>query len=318
MRIVVTGASGFLGSWISRILSVDHDVVALLRENSDLSSLFGLVNLQTVELNPSVWGDFILSCRPDVLVLNHWQGVGNSERNDPVQMENFHFICKLAFAAREAGVKTVIGVGSQAELGPIDSLISELAPDNPTSLYGLAKMQTRQALQKCFNNSTVRFVWMRVFSTYGPLDRGSWLIPNIADALLSGSPAKMTKGEQQWSYLHAYDLATAFLTAVENYQLDGIVNVGNPQTISIKEVGLKIGQILDKVELIEIGALDYRADQVMKLQPLCETLTNFGWKPQIAFDDGLKQTLQWLQGKELTTLRTIDRISLNLKIPSRR
>jgi nucleoside-diphosphate-sugar epimerase len=317
MKIVVSGASGFIGSWICRILSQEHEVIALMRERSMATKLQNVPNVATIREDVQVWPSIIDQHAPEVLILNDWWGVGNEFRNDPKQFENIQRIQKLAESAIAAGAKIVIGVGSQAELGPIDSVITEAAMDNPTTLYGEAKVKTRRVIQDLSSNSDFRFIWMRIFSTYGPLDEGSWLIPNIVDSLSNDKYLEMTKGEQVWSYLHAYDLAMAFAKVISNPKISGIVNVGNPETISIQNVGSIIGKYLKREKLLGFGALNYRPDQVMKLQPLCETLVNAGWQPQIAFDAGIEQTIDWLQRRPLLPIMTKSGKALEFNLPLR-
>ena len=170
MRIIVTGASGFLGSWICRVLSSSHEVVALVRKNSSLKKIFDLQNLHVTNLIESSWGDYIFQECPDILILADWWGVGNEHRNDLKQFDNVERIRKLVCHARDSGVKTIIGVGSQAELGSVQSIITEGNADNSSTLYGKAKIETRIMIENELRGSNVRFVWMRVFSTYGPLD----------------------------------------------------------------------------------------------------------------------------------------------------
>jgi UDP-glucose 4-epimerase len=317
MKVLITGSSGFLGSWICRVLAEKHEVIGLVRETSELGRISDLKNVRITRLETTLWSNYIIESRPDVLILNHWSGVSNERRNDLQQIENVRAIHELAAVAVTAGVKTIIGVGSQAELGPVESAISEIEVDNPTTVYGRAKVETRLSIQSLIEGSGVRFIWMRIFSTYGPLDDGPWLIPNIVDSLVNNQKINLTKGEQKWSYLHAYDLATAFAAVIENSNVDGIVSVGNPKTITIFEVASIIGEILKKKNLLAFGALDYRPDQVMRLQPLCETLTGLGWRPQIGFVNGVKQTIDWLQGKNLEPLETELGKILKFKIPSR-
>jgi nucleoside-diphosphate-sugar epimerase len=109
----------------------------------------------------------------------------------------------------------------------------------------------------------------------------------------------------------------AFAEVISKPKISGVVNVGNPETISIRDVGSIIGQHLKKEKLLEYGALDYRPDQVMKLQPLCETLVNAGWQPQISFDVGIRQTIDWLQRKQLMPITTEDGKTLNFNLPLR-
>ncbi len=317
MRVMITGASGFLGSWLCRVLSRDHEIIGLARDTSNLFKLSDIKNLQIRQSATQLWPDLIREYHPDVLVLNHWWGVGSDKRNDSRQFENIENLKPLILASRMAEVSTIIGVGSQAELGPIESEINELQIGRPTTLYGSAKLRSRYIIEELLRDSEARFVWMRIFSTYGPLDEGSWLIPNLVDSLISNKRMKTTRGQQEWSYLHPYDLASAFNTAIVNRKIVGTVNVGNPETISIYEVCLTIGKMLHKQELLDIGALEYRADQVMKLRPLCETLTQSGWLPEISFDEGIKQTVDWLQRKSLSPLTTMNGKSLDFMIPAR-
>ena len=317
MKIVVTGSSGFLGSWICRVLAESHEVVALVRPTSDLFRLSGINNLTVMPINSEDWAKYISQSKADALILADWWGVGNLERNDPRQFENVERMISLASAAEQSGLKIVIGVGSQAELGPISNVITEDLPDNPTTKYGIAKAKARLELTDIFKKSSTRIVWMRIFSTYGPLDTGNWLIPQTVDSLLRGEVMKLTKGEQEWSYLHAFDLAKAFQIVLENSSIEGVVNVGNPQTINLKEAIVEIAQNLEGQQLLEFGAVDYRPDQVMKLKPLCEKLSQAGWSPQVTFKDGIAQTISWLKRESSNQLKMISGEVADFNLPIR-
>ena len=317
MRVLVTGASGFLGSWICRVLAQSFEVTALVRPTSNLFRLSGTNQINIVPRETELWSEFIQESKPEILILVDWWGVGNEDRNDEKQFENVIRMCALATAARDSGVKTVIGVGSQAELGPIADVITEDLPDQPTTKYGFAKVEARLKLRNILNDSVSRFVWMRIFSTYGPLDTGNWLIPKTIDSLKGGQTMKLTKGEQEWSYLHAFDLAMAFKVAIETTNIVGIVNVGNPSTINLKDAVVSIASKLGSLNMLEFGAIEYRVDQVMKLQPLCEKLTKAGWKPQITFEDGISQTIKWLNREDANSLKFSNGLIGTFNLPIR-
>lgn len=318
MRIAVTGASGFLGSWICRVLSLNHEVIALVRPTSDTYRLLGITNLQIACKDSSEWATFIAVEKPDVLVLADWWGVGNHDRNDARQFDNIDRMENLAVAARDAGVGLVIGVGSQAELGPVSDRITEDLPDNPTTKYGAAKVAAREIIQSSLAGSATRFAWLRIFSTYGPSDTDTWLIPQLIDTLTKGEVMDLTKGEQEWSYLHAFDLARAFQAVIEHGSISGIINVGNPRTVNLKDAVNVIADQLDAKGLLSFGAVPYRPDQVMKLEPACESLTAIGWEPVVSFEDGIKQTIQWRQRMALDPLRCENGQEVVFKLPPRR
>ena len=302
MRVVITGSSGFLGSWSCRVLSAKHEVTALIRPTSDAYWLNEIDGLKIERRESANWPDFILSEKPDVLILADWWGVGNRDRNDARQFDNIERMESLALSARDSGVGLVVGVGSQAELGPVSDRITEDLPDNPTTEYGKAKVAARLRLDSALKASATRCVWMRIFSTYGPTDSDTWLIPQLIDTLTKGEVMDLTKGEQEWSYLHAFDLARAFEAVIENQNISGVVNVGNPQTVTLKSAIQMIADQLGASNLLGFGKLDYRPDQVMKLEPACESLTSNGWKPVVSFANGIAQTIQWRHGDTLDPL----------------
>ena len=318
MRVIVTGSSGFLGSWICRVLSAKHEVLALVRPTSDTYRLTGIDGLQVEHRESADWADFISVKKPDVLILADWWGVGNHDRNDARQSENIDRMEIMAASARNAGVGVVIGVGSQAELGPVANRITEDLPDNPTTEYGKAKVAARKIIQNSLVGSETRFAWMRIFSTYGPCDTDTWLIPQLIDTLTKGKVMDLTKGEQEWSYLHAFDLARAFEAVIESESMSGVVNVGNPQTVILKEAVHVIADQLGAHSLLGFGNLAYRPDQVMKLEPACESLTAIGWKPVVSFENGIAQTIQWRHYKPLDPLHCLNGQEVTFNLPPRR
>ena len=318
MRVVVTGSSGFLGSWICRVLAQHHEVTALVRPSSDTYRLQGIEGLQIERRESADWSAFISTERPEALVLADWWGVGNHDRNDTRQFDNISRMEHLALAARDAGVGLVIGVGSQAELGSVSNRITEDLSDNPTTEYGKAKVAARIAAQQVLEGSATRFAWLRIFSTYGPSDTDTWLIPQLIDTLTKGDVMELTKGEQEWSYLHAFDLARAFEAVIENISMSGVINVGNPKTIILKDAINVIADKLGANHLLGFGTMDYRTDQVMKLEPACESLTAIGWRPVVSFENGIAQTIQWRHREVVELLHCEDGQDVTFNLPPRR
>ena len=296
------------------MISHEYEVVALLRPESNDFRLQGIENLEKVRAQIEDWPKVIQEAKGQVLILNDWWGVGNIHRDDERQMENLPRFKNNASAAVTAQYKLIIGVGSQAELGPVHGEISENQPDNPTTRYGEAKVAARKLLFDATGTSKIRTVWLRIFSTYGPLDSSGWLIPDIINSLIKDEPKDLTYGDQDWSYLHAYDLAQAVLTIIDQDKFQGIVNVGNPKTQKIKDVALLISRILQKRNLLNFGAIPYRNDQVMELRPLCEKLTQFDWRPLVEIEDGLRNMIAWSEGTDLP-LKLNNNKSVNLTLP---
>jgi UDP-glucose 4-epimerase len=301
-KIVVTGGTGFLGSWVIRILINDFDVIALVRPSSNTYRISDLKNLTVAHRDESEWGGFIEKTKPHALLLFDWSGVQNIDRNSSIQRENLERWIEVASAAKRAGTALVIGVGSQAEVGPHEAQILEDEIDNPTNEYALAKVEARVALQEIFRNSPTRLLWLRVFSTYGPMDSPSWLIPSMIDTFNEGKSFDLTAGDQQWSYLHSLDLARAVKMLLGASEIGGIVNVGNESMTSIRNVAMEVASLMNTSAAVNFGWVDYRDDQVMTLNPRCSKLESIGWVPVVSLQAGLIQTIEWFSRKKVHPL----------------
>jgi nucleoside-diphosphate-sugar epimerase len=261
------------------------------------------------------WGSYISSVNADAWISVDWSGVSNRDRNNPAQFRNVDRLERLCNQVNN--VPLVIGAGSQAELGPSNKTIYESQADSPTTAYGEAKVQARTLMAEKFKGTTTRFVWARIFSTYGALDSNDWLMPATIDALLAGKRMPLTRGDQEWSYLHAFDLARAFETALTTPSIQGIINMGNPETVRISDVVKEIERALNKSDLLGFGELEYREDQVMKLAPACESLTAAGWGPQISLKDGIAHMINWMSYNTDVSLRKKDSHEIFLNLPIR-
>jgi len=317
MKVIVTGASGFLGSWICRILASEHNVIGLVQKNSSTKNLKGINNVEIFAEEVLSWPQCIKEVAPYTLVLSDWWGVENVHRNDPKQFENVLRLQSVVASAISSNVQNIIGVGSQAELGAVSETIFESQIDAPTTLYGAAKVDARNALFGLTKNSNIRASWMRIFSTYGPLDYGNWLIPDTIRALSANKEMKLTLGAQQWSYLHAFDLGMAFLQVINDPEINGVINVGNPQTITIREVTEIIGNYFSNIELLKYGEIPYRDDQVMHMKPECETLKDLGWSPKVSITEGIIQTIKWNLGIDFNQLSAAKDLNLELSLPEK-
>lgn len=302
MKIVMTGGSGFLGGWIANLLGFNYQVVLLGRPNSDFWRVCSNQNIEIITAEVSDWSAVINVNKPDCLILNDWQGVENQYRNDKNQFDNVARIKTLLEELKP--VSKIIGVGSQAELGPCFGSIFESQGDNPTTLYGEAKVKARETLLEARKNQSKHY-WARIFSTYGNMDNGTWLLPSLISSLGAGKEFQMTSGDQVWSYLHALDLAFAFQTIIENDIKSSVINVGNPNTVTIKDIALQVGDKMAATELIQMGAIPYRVDQVMELRPVCESLTSVGWKPKVRIEDGIDSLISEYKTKEFNVISFI-------------
>jgi nucleoside-diphosphate-sugar epimerase len=298
MRVFVTGASGFLGSYlVAELLDHDHVVGVLLRPDRAAWRLAHLRDRLKI-IDGSL--DDLAALRkplqafaPEAVVHMAWRGVGNAERNGAIQARNVPDSLDLVDLATDAAAKVFVGAGSQAEYGNYDRAICEHDLTRPTTLYGIAKLAAGlMAAQRCAERG-MRFVWMRIFSTYGAKDAEAWLIPSMIRTLRSGGHMALTRCEQRWGFLHARDAAAAFRTVIANSAAHGVYNLGSPDAPPLRDTVTRLRDLIDPGAALGFGEVAYRPDQVMVLQADISRISALGWQPKVPLDQGLRETVAW-------------------------
>lgn len=301
MKICITGANGFLGSWTSRVLSEEFEVFSIVRENSSQNNLIPEPAVHVISEKTENWSALINDINPQSLIMFDWQGVGNLQRNDLEQHMNIKRIQSFVKELRQ--LESIIGVGSQAELGAQRGQLLENQIEKPTTEYGKAKQATREMLFNHFKGSRTKFKWARIFSTYGALDTGNWLIPNLIRSLNQDKEFDLTEGSQEWSYLHAYDAALGFRQIVLGGE-PGIYNFGNPKTNLIRDVCTELASIMGKdSKLLKFGATPMRSDQVYQLNVSTRKLNDLNWNPKVGLVEGLSHTVKWILDEPVNPLQ---------------
>jgi nucleoside-diphosphate-sugar epimerase len=309
MRVLLTGSTGFLGSYVAEeLVARGHEVTALVRPASDhwrladvrflLHKIEGDMNAVRL-LQPKL-------CELNIEAVIHlaWQGVRNSEHNSPRQAANVAATVEIAELAAGIGASVFIGSGSQAEYGPYDRAIREDDAPRPTTLYGEAKLAAGGKAARIAAAAGIRFAWLRVFSTYGPRDNDYWLVPSLIRELKSGRRMKLTACEQHWGFLHARDAAAGYRTVLEAPSASGVFNLGSADAPPLRETVTKLRDMVDPSGELGFGDIPYRPDQIMVLAADTTRLESLGWRPAVDLADGLRETVAWMsQSKPPRRLR---------------
>ncbi len=300
MRILVTGATGFLGSSLVRQLVGDgHDVAALVRPTSRRMWRLDPVRdrIRCIEGDlAAIPSSAIRSFAPEGVAHLAWSGVSNLDRNDPKQVHNICQAKDLLTIAADSGCSAFVGLGSQAEYGPCSGAVAPDAPTNPTTLYGDCKLATGRILARIAETGThkPRFAWLRLFSSYGPGDEIYWMISGLILKLLRQEVPPLTPGEQRWDYVHVDDAARAVAAVLVSPGAAGVFNLGSGSAPSLRHTIETVRDLIDPRLPLGFGEVAYRPDQVMHLEADISRLTALtGWVPRVALSDGLRQTVEW-------------------------
>ena len=303
MRVLLTGATGFIGSFVlRRLLSCgSHDVALLAPPGSEtwrIDDYLGpceRIDGDLEDLRPAEAS--ILDFAPEVVVHLAWSGVAARLRDDACQLANLRGSLDLVQIALRAGARAWVGLGSQAEYGPWTGPIREDAPTRPTSLYGAAKLSCGLLAGRLCAEAGVRFAWLRLFSAYGPTDDPNRFVPHLIRTLLESRRPSLTEGVQLWDYLAAEDAAEAIGLAAVDSEAEGIYNLGSGDAVPLRQVAEMIRDLIDPAAPLGLGEVPYGHSPVMHLQADVSRLRDeLGWSPRIPLEKGLAELVAWSRG----------------------
>ena len=299
MRLLVTGATGQLGSFlVRRLLAEGHTVAALVRAESDPWRIADVMD--SVHRIEGDLGDVdgaaagIAAFAPEGVFHLGWYGV-TGNRDAPAQVSvNLLGTLRLLEVALAAGCRLWAGVGSQAEYGPVEGPLREGMPTAPTSLYGTAKLCAGLLTGGLCAAAGVRHLWFRLLATYGPADEPRRLIPSVALELLAGREPALTAGEQRWDYLYVDDAVDALVRAALHSGAEGVYNLASGEAHPVREIVETIRDAVDPALPLRFGALPYPPGQTMLLVGDTSRLrADTGWAPRTPLAEGLERTVRW-------------------------
>lgn len=230
MKILVTGANGYMGTGIIKELLDDGcEVVAVdfstdymdKRADARAIDLFSLENPYE-ELG-----------KPEVLLHLAWRDGFSHDSIYHVHdfSKHYDFIVKMM----ESGVKRVCVMGSMHEIGFYEGSIDEKTPANPQSLYGISKNALRNAIELNAKKFGTVFQWIRGYYIVGNSEAGCSIFSKITSAVKEGrSEFPFTLGQNQYDFIDYEEFCKQVAAVVEQDEINGIINCcsGRPMTLS--------------------------------------------------------------------------------------
>lgn len=231
MKLLVTGANGYLGSGIvTELLNLGHEVVAtdIRIESIDYRAEIIQADLFNVE-NP-----FEYFGKPDALVHLAWRD--GFIHNSSTHLEDLskHLLFLQAFF--ESSIKKITVMGSMHEIGFFEGSIDEDTPTKPMSYYGLAKDALRKYTLMMSENKNIPIQWLRAYYIVGNSKNGNSIFSKIVSAEEKGEVSfPFTTGNNQYDFLNYDDFCKMVSLSVSQDEIRGIINICSGQPIKLSE-----------------------------------------------------------------------------------
>ncbi len=295
MKVVVTGANGFVGAAVVRALEARGDeAIAVVRAGSDRRRL-SAARARVVEADFATEAGraAIAGAGADACVHAAWYAEPGKYLAALVNLDLVGATLSLARELAQKGCKRLVGVGTCFEYDTTRGYLSEETPLAPAHLYSAAKAGTFLALKQLGALTGMQVAWARLFYLYGPDEYPGRLVPAIARALLRGEEARTTPGAQVRDFLHVDDVGSA-LAAVAHADVVGPINVASGSPVTVATIVREIAAICGRPDLVRLGALPYGAGDPMFVCADARALAKAtGWSPRFGLRDGLADAVGW-------------------------
>lgn len=230
MKILVTGANGYLGSGVvKQLLDDGYEIVAtdLCDTYIDKRSRIKCSDLFNLE-NPYEFFE-----KPDIVLHLAWRNgfIHNADSHINDLPAHVNFIKKMC----ESGIKRIAVMGSMHEIGFYEGSINENTVCKPMSFYGIAKDALRNACNLIAQNNNVIFQWFRGFYIVGNTANGSSIFSKIIQAENRGETKfPFTLGQNQFDFIDYEKFCYQVACAVEQDKINGIINIceGRPEKLA--------------------------------------------------------------------------------------
>jgi nucleoside-diphosphate-sugar epimerase len=307
-RVLVFGATGFIGPWLVRMAAQHGAHVVVAGRNAAAAAALREWSGGTLDsLECDVTDDdrvqrTVAAARPHITFNLAGYGVNPDERDDAeAHRVNGRFVGVLCAAVSRwhdtawSGA-ALVNAGTQLEYGPITGeLREELAPQ-PTTSYGRSKLQGTLALQECAAASGLVAIAARLFNVYGPGERAGRLLSAMMHAAGAGLDLPLTSGEQLVDFMYVEEVAEGLLRLglAHGAEPGEIVNLAMGRLISVRAFAeLAARQLGMPSERLLFGVLPPRAETLKYDAVSTERLRQLtGWTPVVDADDGIRRTIE--------------------------
>jgi nucleoside-diphosphate-sugar epimerase len=304
MKLLVTGASGFVGSaLVRRFLFRGHEVHVVLRQSASRHRLEGCLSRLVIHeadlIDEAAVSRVVCAARPEAVFHLATYGGRRSESDvTRILVSNVLGCAALLSASLRAGVALFVNTGSSSEYGRMHRPAREEDCLRPLSEYGVAKASATLLCQAAALRDGAPVVTARLFSPYGPWDDPSRFVPYVIGAYLQGKRPLLGDPTCVRDYVFIEDVLDCYeLILKKGESLRGeIVNIGSGRQVSLAEVAAciaaEIGSDLEPQWGVHIPSpLEspcWQAD-------LSRVRDLLGWTPQHTLSQGIAKTVAWMR-----------------------
>lgn len=297
-KVIITGATGFIGSWlVKECLEQQMEVLALVRDTDKAQSILPkqdglkLISYESNEYKALMNSDSTI----DVFFHLAWGGVSTELKNQwELQLDNIRFALEMIEYSKKINTKRFVGIGTVAEYAFCENIMDLNAKQTPSDMYGAAKTATHYLLETRARLIGMPFNWAVIPSTFGEGRKDSNIITYTITSLLKGERPSYGYLEQMWDFLYVKEVVRALCLIGEKGIPSKTYGIGSGVFKPLKDYMIAIRDIVNQD--IELGIGD-KPELSEKTFSSCvntyDLLKDTGFIPQISFEEGICKSIPY-------------------------
>ena len=278
MKILISGASGYLGSQLARYLSSSFGVVSLVRSTSIVERLNEVKCEQArftyLEDLPAMFEHY----RPDIVINTVCSYGRKGESLSDIIASNISFPVRLLEAANDFGVKAFINCDSSL----------------PSNVNVYAKTKSSFVEFVDLLTTTVKFVNVRLEHFYGPQDDNSKFVSYVIDKCKKGEDLDLTDGVQERDFIYIDDVLSAFECIIRNMgsiAYKESISLGSGEAPTVRHIVELIRSLANSNSRLNFGAVQRRSNELMYSCADVTRLNDLGWNKKYSLKKGILASL---------------------------
>lgn len=298
-RVILTGGTGFIGSWLAEeLISHGVEVIVLVRslERAKEKRLFENERVQLVEYYSQQYQDMI-SEKKKVDAFYHlaWEGVSTEMKNESeLQLENIRFSMEMLEFANTIGAERFVATGTVAEYAFSENIMDINGRQTPNDMYGAAKTAVHYMLETQARLLKIPFNWAVVPSTFGEGRRDNNIITYTITSLLRREKPSFGYLLQMWDFLHVKEVVRALWLIGEKGVPDKTYGIGSGVFKPLKDYIIQIRDIIDPSLPLGIGDIPSLSDKAFSsCVSIYDITKDTGFVPQMSFEEGIRRTIPY-------------------------
>ena len=308
MNIVITGGSGFVGSYLcEKLINDGHEIIVvdnlLTGSTENINHLMHNENFSFIEHD--VQNHIEIENKVDYVL--HFASAASPKAytEHPVNTLKAGSVGTINTLglAKKHDAEYLLASTSEVYGDPLISPQNEeywgnVNPNGERSMYDEAKRFAEAAVATYPRSYDLKTKIVRIFNTYGPrmqLNDGRVVTNFIVQALKNENITIYGDGSQTRSFSYVEDTVAGIISLMNSSEYD-VFNIGNPNEMTVGQLAEKIIELTDSTS--EIKYLELPNDDPKQRKPdITKAKTKLNWEPKVNLEDGLTKTIKWVEGQ---------------------